>query len=125
MVHIIYGKGVKLNCNFNFNGKQLEQVNEYKYLGVIVNSIQSVTGNIFRNMIKYTTEKAHKACFGVTRKCNSVGPLTPDIGFYLFDTYVMPVLNFGSELWFNVKETQKLESVQLGFLKYLDRKSVV
>jgi exonuclease III len=104
---------------FIFNDKKLEIVNEYKYLGVVINSIQHVKGNIFKNMIKYTSNKAYKASFSISKKCKSAGYLTPRIGFYLFDTYVLPVLTYASEIWCNIAEIPNIESVQLKFLKFI------
>ena len=61
-------------------------------------------------MFSYIAEKASKASFSVTRKWKSAGYLTPHVGLFLFDTYVLPILTFGCEMWFNVKDIPKIET---------------
>ena len=98
---------------FVFNGKPLEIVQEYKYLGVVLSSVTSARGNIYKKMPSYSVDKANKASFAVTKKCKSVGHLTPAVGMFLFETYVSPILNYACELWCDVKECPRVEAVQL------------
>ena len=95
---MIYGKHDNA-CSFSFNAKTLQKVEEYKYLGVIVNSTKTSKGDIFKQMWPYISEKATRAGFSVTQKCASAGYLTPKVALQLFDSYVLPVLNYASELW--------------------------
>ena len=53
----IYGK--YSDENFEFNGKTLE----YNYLGVILNSVQTARGNIFKDMSSYSVGKAKQSIF--------------------------------------------------------------
>ena len=46
---MIYGKHNKA-CLFIFNAKTLQMVEEYKYLGVILNSAKTSKGDIFKQM---------------------------------------------------------------------------
>ena len=75
--------------------------------------IRYASGNIFRKMLPYYFEKSNKA---ITKKCKFVGPLTPEVGTFLFETYVSPILNYHCELWCDVKEGPKFEAVQLKVL---------
>ena len=44
--------GSQLKANVHFNGKPIEQVENYKYLGNILTTVQSHKGDIFsKNMI--------------------------------------------------------------------------
>ena len=74
---------------------------------------------MFSNMIKYTAGKGRKACFATTRKSLSLGRLTVKIAVQLFDSYVLPVLNYGSEIWCKNKPMAVIETVQLKFLKFI------
>jgi exonuclease III len=103
--------------SFIFNNKKLDIVEKYKYLGNIFNSIISPIGNPFREMSTYLTDKALKAYFAALKTTSSVGFLPPKVSFHLFDSCVLPVLEYGSEIWGNCKKNIIMERVQLKFLK--------
>ena len=115
---MLYGK-CDNSITFTFNDKDLQTVEEYKYLGVVLNSTKLLKGDIFKEMHSYISEKATKASFSVSQKCAWAGHLTPRIALQLFDSFVTPILNYGSELWCKSKEIQCIERVQLKFIKYL------
>jgi hypothetical protein len=104
---------------FKFNGRVLEITESYKYLGVIFNSVLQSRTNIFRDMATYTADKALKASFAVLKKYASLGRVPPKIGFQLFDSCVLPVLQYGSEIWSRGKELLSLERIHLRFIKML------
>ena len=118
---MIFGKKNKKTeeCVFNFNNKSLDIVKEYKYLGVIFNTVSTSRGNIFNNMRSYIAQKASRAYFCNFQKVTSIGQLTPRVYLHLFDSYVNPVLSYASELWCDTKEIHCVERIQLRFLKYL------
>ena len=70
-------------------------------------------------MVPYITDKARKAIFATVRKCASAGLLTPKVALELFDTNVLPVLNYASEFWCKERDIVEVERVQLKFLKYV------
>ena len=90
-------------------------VDQYKYLGVVL--IQPKHGLIFKEMWPYISEKASKASFAVTKKYAYVGHLTPILALKLFDTFVLPIVNYASELWRRESEIKVIEAVQLKYLK--------
>ena len=53
---------------FKFNNKTLDIVQEYKYLGVVINSVKTLKGDIFKNMKIHIADKARKACFATLKK---------------------------------------------------------
>ena len=114
---MIFGKSDPKH--FIFNKKKLEEVLEYKYLGVVFNRTDNSRGNVFKNIINYTAEKGRKACFATTRKSLAAGRLTPKIAIQLFDSYVTPVLNYATEIWLKPKPIDKIEKVQLKYLKFI------
>ena len=116
---MIFGKTNEQS--FTFNGSNLEICNQYKYLGVVFNSISRRDGNPFREMVKYTADKALKACFVALNKCKSLGDVTPKISLQMFDSFVLPVLEYGCEIWADGKQKQALESIQLKYLKRMLR----
>ena len=115
---MVYGKGDR-EFEFMFNNQKLEIVEQYKYLGVIFNSVKTSRGCIFKEMHPYIAEKSTKASFAATSKFASVGKLTPQLGFKIFDTFVSPIVNYSAEIWCKTSEIQCVETVQLKFIKYL------
>ena len=115
---LVYGN-VNTDVNFMFNNSKIEVCTTYKYLGVLFNSVKSTRGNIFRDMTKYVKDKSRKASFVALKKCSGIGKISTKIGIQLFNSYVQPVLEYGSEIWSKGKEFAVIESVQLGFLKML------
>ena len=102
-----------------FNGKFLEITESYKYLGLVINTISRQNGNLFREMQKYTADKALRACFVAMNKCKSLGRVTPKINLQMFDSFVLPVLEYACEIWSDGKEKDCLERIQLRYLKRL------
>ena len=115
---MIFGKE-KYESSFVFNGNDLEIVSKYKYLGVMINSIKTISGNIFREMYPYIADKAKKSCFANLKKCSELGNVSPKVACHLFDVYTVPVLNYGSVIWCKDKPIDDLERVQLMYLKYV------
>ena len=75
---------------FTFNNKNLEVVQEYKYLWVIVNSVKRLHGNILKNMRSYSADKAVKCSLSVSQKCNkSVGILLRQKVVYTYLTHIL------------------------------------
>lgn len=110
------------NCkdipNFIFNGKRLDIVDNYKYLGVVINSIKNMRGNLFKDMISYCCDKARKCTFSISKKFTRIGTPSTKTLLQLFESYTMPVLNYASEIWCHYKELPDIERVQLRFLKH-------
>ena len=62
-------------------------------------------------MRQYASDKELKASFSVTPKIKSVGYLTPNPAFYLFDTYVSHILDYASENWSSTMNISCIEAV--------------
>ena len=73
--------------------KEIEIVNEYKYLGILLGQSGS-----FLATQKHIAEQASKAMFSLLQKikCSS---LPFDIQIDLFNKIVKPVLLYGCEIW--------------------------
>ena len=82
--------------NVYFNGKLIEQVHQYKYLGVLVRSVNRPNQDIFADNYRVISDKSRKAAFGMNR---CIQNLPPSIRFDMFDTLVRPVLTYGSDVW--------------------------
>ena len=102
----------RIKDRYNYNGEQLEIVNEYKYLGIMF----SRSGK-FAKTKKYLSEQANKAMFLLLRKIRTLNlPITLQIE--LFNKTIKPILLYGCEV-FGVESIEILERIQLKFLKYV------
>ena len=109
--------GKKGNFKVYFNGTGIDEVFEYKYLGVIVKSIQQVNQDVFHCSYQNLCDQSRKAIFCTQRTTKCIEPLTPEIHFYMFDSLVRPILTYGSEVWGASKSgLQELDRV---FLRYM------
>ena len=116
---MIYANVKQDQYSFEFNKERLEIVNEYKYLGVVLNSTKCIRGNKYKSMVDYITDKSTKATFMVYKKCKAIGRVSPKLSLQLYDSYVDPVLNYSSEIWGKTKSVASIERVQLRYLKYM------
>ena len=86
------------NDKFFINGILLENVQEYKYLGIL----RRASGT-FTNAIQYLSNKALKVIFMIRRRFQTEF-INAKLLLKLFDACVKPILSYGSELWsvFNI-----------------------
>ena len=94
--------GTSKNLEVYFNGSNIDEVLEYKYLGVITRSIQQASQDIFLCNYQYLCDQARKTIFCAQRTTTNIEPLTPEIHFYLFDSLVRLILTYGSEVFYLV-----------------------
>ena len=57
--------GTQLKANVHFNGKHIEQVDNYKYLGNILTAVQSNKGDIFSLNYDYLSRQSCRAMFSI------------------------------------------------------------
>ena len=95
-----------------FDNKLLENVTEFKYLGVVFKS----TG-IVNNCKVHLKEQGTKAVFALLSK-GRVLNLPVDVMLELFDKTVLPIMLYGCEIW-GFGNNNMLETVFLKFSKYL------
>ena len=97
--------------SFTCNGEELEIVHNFKYLGIIFNF-----NGAFKIGITELKKQASRAMFALISKCRKFD-LPIDIRLELFDSLVMPVMLYASEVW-GGEHTGILEALHLKFLKY-------
>ena len=111
--------GNDCNSKFKQNDKILEKVNSYKYLGVLINHIKRCDSNVFSEVFKHVSQQARRAMFKILKDTRHIGMIPPEVAFQLFDALVLPILEYGSEVWFTNKEISKIEKVQMKYLKFI------
>lgn len=110
-----FGKVKKVTVKFN--GKIIEQVDSYKCLGNIISPISRFNANPFKLNTTYMCDKARKALYAVSHRTKNVSPLTPEIKFHLFNSLILPILTYGSEVWSVNKSSLKV--IDKMFLRYI------
>ena len=111
---MVFRKGGVLSQNetWTFDNNEIEIVNNFNYLGVVLSSGGSY--------VKATNTLAGKALKAI----NSLMAITKekevpiDIMLSLFDSFVGPILNYGCEVW-GFARTDHLERVHSKFCKWL------
>ena len=97
----------------------LEIVPNYKYLGVIFRSVSRCDGNIFGDNYDHVANQARKAMYKILKDTKKIGMMPPVVALQLFDSLVLPILEYGSEIWFRNRIIDEIERFQLKFLKII------
>ena len=104
----------------HFQGKQIEQVTAYKYVGNIMSQINNIRGDVFSGNYPYLCNKGKSATYAMFRKVRNLGALPPRIMIYMFDTMIKPILMYGSDVWGVQKQgTDAVDKVFQWFLKWI------
>ncbi len=81
------------NIVFLYDGKQLEIVDEFKYLGIVLNF-----NGRFKNAINSISKQASRVMYAVLAKCRKHN-LPIDFQVDYFNKTVMPIITYSSEVW--------------------------
>lgn len=111
-VMIFSKRKVKTDLRFTFDGKELERVDHFKYLGVTF----SYYGR-FTECKKTLQRQAQRAMFGIIQKARAKS-LPVDVQINLFDTMVVPILTYGCEVWGN-ENVELANKLQYKFYRYI------
>ena len=95
---MVYGPANR-NVVFKFNGKTLDIVDQYKYLGNITKIIKTWNGDMFGANYQYLCNKARQAFFALFKRLKTLGILPVKVMMYLFRSLVRPILTYGSDVW--------------------------
>jgi hypothetical protein len=109
-VVIFSKKKVGQNQSFKIKGQNIEIIDSYCYLGMLLN----YNGN-FCTARKKITEQTHKALFAVYRKIRNIS-IPVDLQLKLFDSLVIPILLYASEVW-GFENKESIEKVHLQLCK--------
>ena len=89
---MIFGKSKK--CTFKYNNLTIEQVNQYKYLGVIIQKNGKT-----KMAIEDRINKAKRAINMLQGALSTNGNVSPSLALSLFDKQIYPILTYGSIYW--------------------------
>jgi hypothetical protein len=102
---------------FMFEGREIERVDIFKYLGIAFHATRGLTC-----AMEQLCSSARKAVFALHGRCHEMHITSPALQLMLFDALVRPVLSYCCEVWliFGTKGAlQSLEQVQTQFLRQL------
>ena len=111
---MVFRKGGFLS-NFekwNFNGVNLEVVNEYCYLGFVFTTMLSC-----KNGTNHLVSKGKKAVFNLNRLLQQLKTISVDTFFKIFDAKVQSILLYSSEVW-GMNRLDSIEKVHLQACKH-------
>ena len=100
------------NLKFNFNGKQLEIVDEFNYLGVLLTK----NANFYKSKM-LALHKGTKVVYEVL-KLGRIHSLSINCQLDLFDKMVKPTLLYGCEIW-GLDNIEIIDRVHIQFCKLL------
>ena len=95
-----------------YDGKELEYVKCYKYLGIEIQN----NGN-YREAIEMRVQKAKVACGMIKHAISTTHNVSVKLALSLFDKQVSPILLYGSSIW-SVPEINKLIIFECNHLNY-------
>lgn len=112
---MVFRKGGQLprNLSFTYEGSQIEIVKSFKYLGIVF-----TTGGSFSESQNTLSGQAQKAIFKMNKYLYKFTFISPKHKLELFDKLVMPILNYGGEVW-GFGQANVIERVHLQFYKKL------
>ena len=90
---MVFGERIKKAHNIRIYQRILEEVDTFKYLGVLFSKTRS-----FFKTKQHVAEQARKAMFSLLRKIRYLD-LPIDCQINLFDSTILPILTYGCEIW--------------------------
>ena len=111
---MVYRNGgiISKNEKFYFNGKEIENVSYYKYLGIMMST--RLSWSPAQTTLASQAQKAAGSIHQINYKCN--GSFKTSV--ILFDKCIAPILTYGSEIW-GLYVHKSIENVQIRFCKKL------
>lgn len=110
---LIFSKGrISKNEKYFLNGKEIEVVKSYKYLGVFF-----ARSGCFLTTRNYLKNQATKAMYSLLQKCRKHN-MSIECQLDMFDKAILPILLYGSEIW-GFEKFDILERVHLKFCKII------
>ncbi len=111
---LVYNSGITVMPRFHVGGVPIEIATQYNYLGNLYSTIEQ--SEVTKN---YVLNNCRRALFKIRKLCLPLGQVPPSLGLKLFDSLVMPLIDYASEIWLNNDIVKDLETFQLGYLKRL------
>ena len=113
---LVFNKPV-VSYIFLYNGNEIERCNEYKYLGTCI-WFNTAKHNCVGNAQEYLVSQSRKTLFQAYKLSNpTVGKLTPLLAFKVFDSQILPILEYRAEILYKGKPVDIMERFHMQFFK--------
>ena len=111
---LVFGKR-NMEAKFIFNSSEIKIATEYKYVGTVVST---KCREMFRKNQDHLADKCTNAMYALkSYSKNAIGQLQPYLAIKMFDSQIVPIMEYTSEVWFQNKEIPELEKIHLHYLK--------
>ena len=102
--------------SFHYGDNIIEKAEQYKYLGVVYSTKSA--NNVLKDTFSHLASQAGKAIFALRKQSRPVvGKLSPTIASKVFDCQILPILEYGSDIWYTGDDVNDLEKIHLKFIK--------
>jgi hypothetical protein len=106
--------GCNKKFTFKFGNEIISETSEYKYLGTIFTN----RNKLFKSNRTNIENKTNRAIFSLQSYIKTtVGQLQPSLAIKMFDAQILPIIEYGSDIWYDNTELKSIETIHLSFLK--------
>ena len=111
---MIFRKGGRVNRNIRFiyKGNVLEKVSKFTYLAIVF-----TTGGSFNTTFEMLAAQALNAIYKLKSNLFIFPGITVQHKLDLFDKLILPILNYGSEVW-GLNDSTQLEGIHIHFCNH-------
>ncbi len=110
---MIFGNKDNIQSTFHINNQTVEICTGYMYVGNQVSN----TGNLFSALPEVILQKCYRSCYKIRDYCENLGQLLPSVAVHLYNTLLVPIMEYGSEVWYSRAAVLKLERFQRKYFK--------
>ncbi len=98
---------------FKLNGSTIDIAEKYSYVG------NQVTGNSnpFINIENTIIQKCYRSNYKIREYCEKMGQLPPSLAKHFFETLLLPIIVYGSEIWYSRSASEKLSVFQRNYFR--------
>ncbi len=110
---VIFGR-VNISPDFfSLDGSTIEIAEKYSYVG------SQVTGkyNPFVNIESAIIQKCYRSNYKIRQYCQNFGQLPPIMAKHFFETLLLPIIEYGSEIWYSASASQTLSIFQRNYFR--------
>ena len=92
--------------SFHYGDSIIERAEQYKYLGVVYSTKSA--NNVLKETFSHLASQAEKTIFALRKQSRPVvGKLSPTIAFKIFDCQILPILEYGSYIWYTGDDVKR------------------
>ena len=93
--------------SFHYGDNIIEKAEQYKYFGVVYSTKSA--NNVLKETFSHLASQAGKAIFALRKQSRPVvSKLSPTIVFKVFDCQILPILEYGSDIWYTGDDVNDL-----------------